>query len=58
MGKWKVKYTMIDSNKNRVEKTTEVYGANPFDAYYNANKLLSILERGRIIDKLFVEAIG
>jgi len=49
---------MVDSNKNRVEKTTDVYGTNHFDAYCNANKLLSILERGRKIDKLSVEIIG
>jgi len=58
MSKWKVKYIMVDSNKNRVEKTTDVYGTNHFDAYCNANKLLSILERGRKIDKLSVEIIG
>ena len=36
------------------QKETDVYGANVFEAYYNANKLLSIFERGKKIHKIEV----
>jgi hypothetical protein len=58
MNKWKVKYTINSSSRDKVEKTTDVYGVNQFDAYCTANKLLSILERGKTIDKITVESIG
>lgn len=53
MCKWKFKYFVIEEGI-KISKETDVYGVNIFEAYHNANKLLSIFERGKKIHKLEV----
>ena len=54
MPKWEVRYTIVNNEGVKTSKTTDIYGVNPFDAYCNANKLLSIIERGNTITKIEV----
>jgi hypothetical protein len=53
MSKWTIKYVVIEEGV-KLSKETDVYGVNVFEAYYNANKLLSIFERGKKIHKIEV----
>lgn len=53
MSKWTIKYVIIEED-SKISKETDVYGSNVFEAYFNANKLLSILERGKKIHKIEV----
>jgi hypothetical protein len=53
MLKWKIKYVIIEEGI-KLLKETDVYGSNVFEAYYNANKLLTIFERGKKIHKIEV----
>lgn len=52
--KWKINYT-VEEDGILQKKTTEVYGANIFDAYCNATKILKILERNKVIEKFDID---
>jgi hypothetical protein len=54
MSKWTIKYVVIDNKGNIENKTTDVFGVNMIDAYCNATKLLSIIEKKNKIEKLEV----
>ena len=45
MMKWDIKYQIRDSSGRVIEKFTDVYGKNVFEAYLNAQKILKIIER-------------
>jgi len=51
MMKWDVKYQVQDSSGKIIEKFTDVYGKNVFEAYLNAQKILKIIERNTKILK-------
>ena len=53
MLKWTIKYVVIEEGI-KLSKETDVYGTNVFEAYCNANKLLSIFERGKKIHRIEV----
>lgn len=51
---WKIKYVVMNSEEDSEEKEIKVFAANVFEAYYNAERLLKIVERGKVIKKIEV----
>lgn len=54
MAKWIAEYVVVDSNGSKTSKDTEVYGVSYIEAYFNAHKLLSLLEKNKTIIDLKV----
>ena len=54
MMQWKIRYVVVNSEEDSKEKEIDVFALNVFEAYYNAERLLKIVEHGKIIKKIEV----
>ena len=51
---WKIKYVVVNSKEDSEEKEIKVFAVNVFEAYYNAERVLKIIERGKVIKRIEV----